>query len=72
MTRTTFLLVVLALAVAWLGYLTRPPFWQSRVAAEAAIAKCKDIKQSDQLDVEAIRARLARCEAMEAELRKRW
>jgi len=67
-----FLLVVLALATAWLAYLTWPAKWRERAAESAAITRCKDIRKSDQLDLPAIRARLARCDAMESAFRNKW
>jgi hypothetical protein len=72
MTRRMFLLVLLAIATAWLAYLTWPAKWRERAAERAAISRCKDIRKSDQLDLPAMRARLARCDAMEAAFRNKW
>ena len=72
MTRRMFLLIVLAMATAWLAYQTWPAKWQERAAERAAISRCKDIRKSDQLDLRAMRARLARCDAMEAAFRNKW
>jgi hypothetical protein len=72
MTRRMFLLIALAMATAWLAYLTWPAKWQERAADRAAITRCKDIRKSDHLDLPAIRARLARCDAMEAAFRVKW
>lgn len=72
MTRRTFLLTLLLLATGWLAYLTWPAQWQQRAADRAAIARCKNITKSDNLDLAAMRARHARCDAMEAAFRKKW
>jgi hypothetical protein len=72
MTERTFLLALLALALGCLAYLTWQPKWQEQAIERAAIARCKHIEPSEQLDVAAIRARLARCDAMEAAFRKKW
>ena len=72
MTRRMFLLIVLAMATAWLAYLTWPAKWRERAAERAAITRCKDIRKSDHLDLPAIRARLARCDAMETAFRNKW
>lgn len=72
MTRRMFLLLVLAMATAWLAYLTWPAQWRQRSAERAAIDQCRDIRKSDHLDLRAIRARLARCDAMEAAYQNKW
>jgi hypothetical protein len=72
MTRRAGLLMLLAVSLGWLAYQTWPPQWQERIADRAAITRCKKIQQSEHLDVAAIRARLARCEAMEAAFQKKW
>lgn len=72
MNRRTGLLVLLALVVAWLAYETWSPRWQERLADRAAVRRCKDIRQGEQLSVPALHQRHARCEAMEAAYRKKW
>ena len=72
MTQRTLLLALLALALGCLAYLTWQPQWQEQAIERAAIARCKHMKPSEQLDVAAIRARRARCDAMEAAFRKKW
>jgi hypothetical protein len=67
-----FLLLVLAMATAWLAYLTWPVQWRQRAAERAAITQCRDIRKSDHLEMRAIRARLARCDAMEAAFQNKW
>lgn len=72
MTRRAALLLLLAVSLGWLAYQTWPPQWQERLADRAAITRCKDIRKSEHLDVAAIRARHARCAAMEAAFQKKW
>lgn len=72
MTRRTGLLVLLALAAGWLGYQTWSPQWRERLADGAAIRRCKDIRPEEHLDLAGLRARHARCSAMEAEFKKKW
>jgi len=72
MTRRAFLLALLALALGGLAYLTWQPKWQEQAIERAAIAQCRYMKQSEQLDLAAIRERRARCDAMEAAFRKKW
>ena len=72
MTRRAFLLALLALALGGLAYLTWQPKWQEQAIERAAIARCRYMKQSEQLDLAAIRERRARCDAMEAAFRKKW
>jgi hypothetical protein len=72
MTRRAGLLILLALALAWLAYLTWPPQWRQQAAERAAIAQCRDINPSQDLELKAIQERLAHCDAMEAAFRKKW
>jgi hypothetical protein len=72
MTRRTGLLVLLLVAAGWLAYRTWPPHWQARAAEQAAIDRCKDIKQSEHLTVAEIEQRHQRCGAMEAAFQAKW
>ena len=72
MSKRTFLLALLALVLGCLAYLTWQPKWQEQAIERTAIARCKHMKPSEQLDVAAIRARRAGCDAMETAFRKKW
>ena len=72
MTRRTFLLVLLLLTTGWLAYVTWPAQWQKRATERAALERCRDISESDNIDMTALRARRARCEAMEVAFQEKW
>ena len=72
MTRRTLLLAVLLLTTGWLAYVTWPAQWQKRAAERAALDRCRNISESDSIDMAALRARRARCEAMEVAFQEKW
>lgn len=72
MTQRAGLLLLLALTLGLLAYVTWQPRWQEQIADRAAILKCRNIQRSENLDRRALRARHARCEAMEAAFQKKW
>jgi hypothetical protein len=66
------LLLLLALALGLLAYVTWHPRWQEQLAERAALLECRKIKPSENLNRRELRVRHARCDAMEAAFRKKW
>ena len=72
MTRRAVLLILLALALSWLGYQTWSPHWLEQWTDRAAIRQCKRVGEGENLDLAQLHARRARCQAMEAAYSRKW